>query len=49
MEAELEAALAAWNDLPPTPLRECPVWGNVGPPERIRSHDCMQSVREEYC
>jgi len=40
VEAQLTAALDAWNDLPPTPLRECPVCGKVGLPERIQQHDC---------
>ncbi len=48
VEAQLAAALDAWNDLPPTPLRECPVCGKVGLPERIRNHDCTQSLGQEY-
>jgi len=48
VEAQLTAALDAWKDLPPTPLRECPVCGKVGLPERIRNHDCTQSSRQEY-
>jgi hypothetical protein len=40
VEAQLEAALDAWNDLPPTPLQECPVCGKVGLPERILQHQC---------
>ncbi len=48
VEAQLEAALDAWDDLTPTPLRECPVCGKVGLPERIRNHDCTQSLRQEY-
>ena len=40
VEAQLEAALDAWTDLPPTPLRECPVCGKVGLPERIYEHEC---------
>jgi hypothetical protein len=48
VEAQLEAALDAWNDLPPTPLRECPVCGKVGLRERIRNHECTQSLRQEY-
>jgi len=40
VEAQLDAALDAWNDLPPTPLRECPVCGKVGLSERIRQHKC---------
>ena len=39
-EAQLAAALDAWNNLPPTPLRECPVCGKVGLPERIQRHRC---------
>ncbi|MFD1600399.1 hypothetical protein ACFSBX_15745 [Halobellus rarus] len=38
VEAQLEAALDAWNDLPPTPLQECPVCGKVVLPERILQH-----------
>ena len=48
VEVQLEGALDAWNDLPPTPLRECPVCGKVGLPERIRNHECTQSLRQEY-
>lgn len=40
VEAQLAAALDAWNDLPPTPLQECPVCGKVGLPERIQQHRC---------
>ena len=40
VEAQLDAALDAWNDLPPTPLLECPVCGKVGLPERIQQHAC---------
>ena len=47
-EAQLAAALDAWEDLPPTPLQECPVCGKVGLPERIRNHNCTQSLRQEY-
>ncbi len=39
VEAQLNAALDAWNDMP-TLLRECPVCGKVGLPERIREHKC---------
>lgn len=28
----------------PTPLRECPVCGAVGLPERIEDHDCAAFV-----
>lgn len=48
VEAQLEAALDAWDDLPPTPLQECSVCGNVGLPERIRNHECTQLLRQEY-
>jgi hypothetical protein len=40
VEAQLAAALDAWEDLPPTPLQECPVCGKVGLPERIQEHNC---------
>jgi hypothetical protein len=40
VEAQLTAALEAWNDLSPTPLRECPFCGKVGLPERIHLHRC---------
>jgi len=40
VEARLTAALDAWSDLTPTPLRECPVCGKVGLPERIKQHRC---------
>jgi hypothetical protein len=40
VEAQLDAALDAWNDLPPTPLQECPVCRKVGLPERIQQHRC---------
>lgn len=40
VDAQLTAALDAWNDLPPTPLQECPVCGKVGLPERIKQHRC---------
>ena len=48
VEVQLEGALDAWNDLPPTPLREYPVCGKVGLPERIRNHECTQSLRQEH-
>ena len=47
VEAQLTAALDAWKDLPPTPLQECPVCGKVGLPERIRNHDCTESLQLE--
>jgi hypothetical protein len=40
VEAQLEAAMDAWTDLPPTPIQECPVCGKVGLPERILQHQC---------
>ncbi|WP_256403837.1 hypothetical protein [Halorubrum salinum] len=40
VEVQLDAALDAWTDLPPTPLRECPICGKVGVPERIQQHRC---------
>lgn len=40
VEAQLAAALPAWEDLSPTPLQECPVCGKVGLPERIQEHNC---------
>jgi len=45
VEAQLEAALDAWEDLPPTPLQECPVCGKIGLPERIQQHQCG----ERFC
>jgi hypothetical protein len=42
VEAQLDAALDAWHDLPPTPLQECPVCGKVGLPERIQQHRCRR-------
>ena len=48
VEAQLAAALDAWEALPPTPLQECPVYRKVGLPERIRNHDCTRSPRQEY-
>jgi len=41
----IEAALQECRALPPTPLVECPLCGRVGLPERIRNHDCSQSMR----
>lgn len=40
VESQLTAALDAWEDLPPTPLEECPVCEKVGLPERIQRHRC---------
>lgn len=48
VEAQLDAALDAWKDLPPTPLQECPVCGEVGLPDRIRNHACTRSMRLEH-
>lgn len=42
VEAQLAAALDAWNDLPPTPLQECPVCGKVRLSERIQQHECSK-------
>lgn len=39
-EAQIDAALDAWEDVPPPPLLECPVCEKVGLPERIHNHDC---------
>jgi len=41
----LRAALREWDDLPLTPLVECPVCGRVGLPERISEHDCRTRER----
>lgn len=38
VEAQLAAAMDAWDDLPPTPLQECSICGKVGLPERIQQH-----------
>jgi len=40
-KAHLRGALAACQELPPTPLVECPLCGKVGLPERIQVHDCQ--------
>jgi hypothetical protein len=37
---ELAAANTLVDDLPPTPLVECPVCRKVGLPERIEGHAC---------
>jgi len=42
-KAHLRGALAACQDLPPTPLVKCPFCGKVWLPERIQSHECRQS------
>lgn len=39
-KAHLRQALAECQDLPPTPLIECPLCGKVGLPERISAHEC---------
>lgn len=36
----LRAALYFTEQLPPTPLVECPICGRLGLPERIRNHEC---------
>jgi len=46
VEAQLDAALDACNDLPPTPLQECTVCGKVGLPERIRNHYSIEQCIE---
>lgn len=38
VEAQLAAALDAWEELSPTPLQECPICEKVGLPERIQQH-----------
>jgi len=40
VQEHIRAALHEWENLPPTPLIECPVCGRVGLPERIIYHDC---------
>lgn len=40
VEAQLTAALDVCDELPPTPLQECPVCGKVGLPERVQQHRC---------
>jgi len=45
VQAQLTAAMDAWKDLPPTPLRECPVCGKVGLPERISNHECDRPIQ----
>jgi hypothetical protein len=40
----IQAALTAVEEIPPTALRECPVCGAVGLPERITDHDCRPFV-----
>ena len=49
VEAQLTAALDTWEELPPTPLQECPVCEKIGLPERIRNHDCTESLRLKQC
>ncbi|SEP07879.1 hypothetical protein SAMN04487948_11332 [Halogranum amylolyticum] len=41
VQAHLYAALESTEELPPTPLVECPVCGTVGLAERIERHDCQ--------
>jgi len=48
VEAQLTAALDAWNDLPPTPLQECPICGKVGLAERIEHHKCEDQNSDRY-
>ncbi|OYR81882.1 hypothetical protein DJ71_12750 [Halorubrum sp. E3] len=40
VQQHLKAALEEWENLPPTPLQECPLCGKVGLPERIQQHEC---------
>lgn len=47
VKAELQDALDVWEDLPLTPLQECPCCGKVGLPERIQQHDCKPRSRHE--
>lgn len=42
-KVHLRQALAECQDLPPTPLVECPLCGKVGLPERIQDHTCSTS------
>lgn len=39
-QEHIQAALREWENLPPTPLQECPACGKVGVPERIQQHMC---------
>ena len=39
----LDEAVDIVDELPPTPLVDCPVCGVVGLPERIAVHDCDSS------
>jgi hypothetical protein len=43
VRAHLRAALREWEDIPPTPLAECPVCGKAGLPERLRVHECRRN------
>lgn len=43
VRAHLRAALREYENLPPTPLVECPVCGRVGLPERLRVHECRRN------
>ncbi|OYR62911.1 hypothetical protein DJ83_04185 [Halorubrum ezzemoulense] len=40
-KAHLRRSLAECQDLPSTPLVQCPLCGKVGLPERIQAHDCQ--------
>ena len=40
-QQHVDRAIELLNDLPPTPLVECPGCGVVGLPERIAVHDCL--------
>ena len=40
VQRHLKATLREWENLPPTPLQECPICEKVGLPERIQQHAC---------
>jgi hypothetical protein len=40
-QQHVDRAIELVDDLPPTPLVECPGCGVVGLPERIAVHDCL--------
>jgi hypothetical protein len=40
-QQHVDRAIKLLNDLPPTPLVECPECDRVGLPERIAVHDCL--------
>jgi hypothetical protein len=42
VRAHLRAAIRECDDLPLTPLAECPVCERVGLPERILDHECQK-------